>query len=581
MSRRRPMLLRLGLGLVAAALLAGCVGLPDDGPVVNADVAGERDADRASSIDARPPQPGDSRLEIVNGFLEAMMAWPISTSVAKEYLTDDAAEEWAPESTIIYNDLAAPREDGGTVRIRLRDAALLDESGGWESTLPPDRSELEFQLTIEDGEFRIIDPTDALVVRSSWFQQRYRQASLYFFDPTAQVLVPEPVFVPVGRTFATSLVSALLAGPPRRLRDIVTTYVPPRLTVGLSVPVLDGVASLDLGGDAPQIRSDQASRMLAQLAATLRQEPSITALRLSIGGEEVELPGHAALYDVGSADAFDPSDTASTGVLYGLRRGRLVVGDLGDLRPVDGPFGWESRDLATVAVAPKGDLVAGVTTDLQQVVIGPLRAVRGDPGAEVTTLAIGEEFTRPTWDASGRLWLLERGPDGARVMVVHGTKVREIEVEGVTGQDARRILVSRDGTRLVALVTGPHGDRMVAARIALAINGRVGQVVESTVIWSLHGQRAIDIAWTGVAEVAVLTPARPGELFGVETVSADGATVGVDTLATMVTGRVTGLASEPYADTPVYAVARDWLIDIRTGERLATMAPVRELDYAG
>lgn len=574
---------RLGLagtGLLLLALLTACVGLPDEGPVVEADVSGERDADRAASVDARPPQPGDSRLEVVNGFLEAMMAWPVSTSVAKEYLTDDAAEEWSPDTTVIYNELDPPQEDGGTVRIRMGGAALLDDSGGWQSTLAPDRSVLSFQLTVEDGEFRIIDPTDAFVVRSSWFKERYRQASLYFFDPTAQVLVPEPVFVPVGRTFATSLVSALLSGPPRRLQDIVTTFVPPQLTAGLSVPVIDGVASLDLGGDAPQIKSDQALRMMAQLAATLRQESSITALRVTIGGEEVDLPGGQSLYDVGQADAFDPSRTASTGVLYGLRRGRLVVGDLGDLRAVDGPFGHRPHDLSTITVAPAGDRVAAVTADLHQVEVAPLRAARGEAGVEV--LATGDEFARPTWDASGRLWLLERRPDGATVRVVHGTRLREVEVDGVTGEDARRILVSRDGTRLVALVSRHGSEHLVAARVVLDNSGRVDRVVESTVIWSsAPGQRAVDIAWTGVAEVAVLTPASPGALFGVETVSVDGATVGVDTLSTMVSGRILGLASEPYADTPVYAVSRDALVDIRAGEPPVAMAPVRELDYAG
>ena len=65
-----------------------------------------------------------------------------------------------------------------------------------------------------------------------------------------------------------------------------------------------------------------------------------------------------------------------------------------------------------------------------------------------------------------------------------------------------------------------------------------------------------------------------------ETVAVDGATVGVDTLSTMVTGRVIGLAGEPYAETPVYAVARDALVDIRTGERFP-ITPVRELDYGG
>ena len=580
---------RLGLagtGLLLLALLTGCVGLPDSGPVVKADVAGERDADKASSIDARPPQPGDSRLEIVNGFLEAMMAWPVSTSVAKEYLTDDAAEEWSPDTTVIYNDLATPQEAGGTVRIRMRGAAELDESGGWRSTLPPDRSVLRFQLTVQDGEFRIIDPTDALVVRSSWFKERYRQASLYFFDPTAQVLVPEPVFVPVGPTFATSLVSALLSGPPRRLRSIETTFVPPRLTVGLSVPVIDGIASLDLAGDAPQIKSDQALRMMAQLAATLRQEPSIAALRVTIGGEEVDLPGGQSLYDVGSADAFDPSRTASTGVLYGLRRGRLVVGDVGDLRPVEGPFGWARHDLSTIAVAPKGDAVAAVSSDLREVEVAPLRATRG--AADVTVLTTGHAFARPAWDASGRLWLLDRLADGARIWVGHGKHLREIDVEGVSGEDVREILVSRDGTRLLALVSGQRGERLVAARIALDATGRVDHADKSSVIWSSVGaQRVIDVAWTGVTEVAVLTSARPGALFGVETVSADGATVGVDTFSTMVSGRVLGLASEPYSESPIYAVTRDEIFDIRNcaslsacGELLGA-APVLDVNYAG
>lgn len=575
---------RLLLGasaLLVAALLSGCVvSLPDSGPVVDADLSGEQDADRASTIDAPPPQPGESRLEIVNGFLEAMMAWPISTSVAKEYLTDDAAEEWDPESTVVYSDLGKPREDVGTVRIRMRDAAQLDESGGWESRLTPDRSVLRFQVTIEDGEFRIIDPPDSLAVSSSWFKDRYRQASLYFFDPTAQVLVPEPVFVPVGRTFATSLVSALLAGPPRRLRDIVTTYVPPHLTVGLSVPVDDGVATLDLGGDAPEIRSDQALRLLAQLAATLRQEPSISALRVSIGGKELDVSGGTSLYDVESADAFDPSDTASTGVLYGLRRGRLVVGDVGDLRPVDGPFGWTPHDLSSFAVSPRGDRVAAVTADRREVLTAPLRALRRDAGIEVLTT--GDNLARPTWDASGRLWLLDRTATGARVVVVsHGAQVREIAIPQVSGEKVRRILVSRDGTRLVALVDGRRGERLVAVRVVLDNRGRVDQVIEPTVIWSTRALHAVDVAWTGVAELAVLTPARPGALFGVETVSVDGATVGVGTLSTMVPGRILGLASEPYADSPVYAVGRTSLVDVPTGEQLPDMAPVRDLDFAG
>ncbi|PWN04439.1 hypothetical protein DJ010_02025 [Nocardioides silvaticus] len=570
---------RAAAALVLVVLLTGCVGLPRSGPVIDANVPGDQSGDPVSSFDGRSPQPGDSRLAIVNGFLEAMMAWPISTSAAKEYLAEDAAEEWDPTSTVVYSDLATPQERGSSVSIRMRDAALLDESGGWRGAVPADRSTLTFQLTVEDGEFRILNPMDALVVRTSWFHDRYRQASLYYFDPTGEVLVPEPVFVPVGDTFATSLVTALLAGPPPRLRDVVTSYLPDNLTVGLSVPVIDGVATLDLSGDALTPSPAVAELILAQLAATVRQEPTIRALRVTIGGELLDPPGSETTYDVRATDDYDAADTGSAGVLYGLRRGRVVAGSFDDLREVDGPLGREPHDYRSMAVSPVGDRIAAVSADGREVTVAPLRSPRN----EVDTLpAGGTAFARPAWDASGRLWLLDRRPGGARVLVSEdGVRVREVQVFGVSGSAARRILVSRDGTRLVALVSRPGGDQLVSARVVLDQSGRIARIVESTVIRSFEGdQRAIDVAWTGPAEIALLLPARPGELFEVQAVSVDGATVEGGTPSTFVPGRAIGLAGEPDPETPVYAVARDELGDVRTGVRYP-VKPVRELDYGG
>ena len=56
-------------------------------------------------------------------------------------------------------------------------------------------------------------PPDALMVPRVWFEEPVPAASLYFFDPTARILVPEPVFVPGGDQVASSLVNGLLAGP--------------------------------------------------------------------------------------------------------------------------------------------------------------------------------------------------------------------------------------------------------------------------------------------------------------------------------------------------------------------------------
>ena len=85
----------------------------------------------------------------------------------------------------------------------LTGADRLDARGAWQGPLPRRRSALEFPMAQEDGEWRIAQAPDALIVPETWFEQRFRQVSLYFFDPTAQILVPEPVFVPRGEQLAT------------------------------------------------------------------------------------------------------------------------------------------------------------------------------------------------------------------------------------------------------------------------------------------------------------------------------------------------------------------------------------------
>ena len=111
----------------------------------------------------------------------------------------------------------------------------------------------------------------------SWFAQRFRQVSLYFFDPSATVLIPEPVFVPRGRQFASTLVNGLLQGPSPDLAE--ENYFPPGLRSAGSVPVSSsGVAEVDLtsdSGDASMPPSDQSELLVSQLAWTLRQDPTI------------------------------------------------------------------------------------------------------------------------------------------------------------------------------------------------------------------------------------------------------------------------------------------------------------------
>lgn len=576
--RTAPVLL-----VLAALLLGGCVSLPTDGPVVDSRGTDADDTRRASDIDARPPASGASRTEVVTGFLDAMTAWPIQTNVAKKYLTEEAAAGWNPEQeTVVYSDSLPARESGGAVQVQLNGADSLDAVGGWRGAVPGNELTMSFRVAVEDGEYRIADPRDALVVPATWFQQRYRQVSLYYFDPIAQILVPEPVFVPQGDQLATSLVSSLLAGPPPRASGVVRSFIPPGLSVGLSVPVSDaGVADVDLVGDAPRLTAEEAELLLAQLAWTLRQDSSITAVRVTIGGTDLPIPGGASQYPVEAAQEFDPAGDKTTTLLFGLSAGRLVWGAPGKLVAATGAFGEEGAGLQSVAARTDAEVVAAVDRDGRRVRVGPIREEpEGEP--EPRTVLSGGTYARPTWDVAGRLWVLERRSAGARVWLVEGEQVREVEVPGISGTSARQLVVSRDGTRLVGVVRSAIGDEVVGARVAINGRGRVGQVRAPFLVRGAEGALIDDIVWTSPIRIGILTPTAPDRLYEVDVVAADGASFGIDVLSTIVTGPVIGLAAAPTTESPMFAVYADHyadLVDQRDYRSGATV--LTQLHFAG
>ena len=207
-------------------MLAGCVSVPDSGPVVEAGDSSDIQADEPPDIVPAPPQSGESASDVVKHFLEAMRASPIDTTVARQFLTQDAAASWNPEQeTITYVSTSGPF-GSSPLRVKLLETAHFDARGTWLGALPADRRTLRFPMQIEEGEWRIAEAPDALIVDRDWFDQRFQQVSLYFFDLSGTFLVPEPVFLPRGDQLPTALTQRLLAGPPAELRRVERTFVP-------------------------------------------------------------------------------------------------------------------------------------------------------------------------------------------------------------------------------------------------------------------------------------------------------------------------------------------------------------------
>lgn len=564
MSRRYAV--RVAAAVATVSLLAaGCVGMPDSGPIHESGPGSGASGAEAPAIDAVPPPPQAPPAEIAKGFMDAMASWPIQIGVARQYLSKEAAAAWNPdEKTVTFEGASPPEVSGNVARIEIFGAEQLDSSGAWEGAAPDSQQDLSFTMTLEDDEYRITDPENALIVPADWFAQRFTQLSLYFFDQTGSILVPEPVFVPRGEQLASTLVDRLLE-PGEELHGISRSYLP-TVDPPLSVPVTDqGVAEVDLGGanTAPPNPNDpDLARMLAQLGWTLRQVPGIRSVRLTIGGQQVRPPGTDGVYGVTEGGRYDPSDAKASQQLYALQNGVVVSGEPDDLSAVVGPFGQEgSPRLRSIAVSLEGSEVVGVTEDGTSLVTAATHA----SGARTTTIVRNRtDLLPPAWDFTDRLWVVDNAPGGAEIGYLDRRRVVPVDVPDVTGRRITAFLISRDGTRFVAVVAGSEGKEIRAGRIRYDEQGNVTGAGRTRLIPVRDVQQAkvIDVAWTSPTSIVVARRISE-ETTEVTTVPVDGAPT--ESLSTPVSGRVLALAAAPDGTSTPYALTADGLVDLDTG----------------
>jgi hypothetical protein len=557
----RPRLLAL---LVISVLAGGCMSLPDSGPVTESQVTGTRTGTGAMAISPVGPRPGQSATQIVKGFLDAMQATPIDTTVAQQFLTAASRDRWSPTATITYVDAGLPRVVSRTsqVAVSLTGAVQIDARGAWLGALDASEAERTFRVVREGGEFRIADPPDVLIVPQYWFAQRFRQVSLYFFDPTAQVLVPDPVFVPREVDLATILVRRLVAGPGEVVRGFVRSAVPLGADADLTVPVSSsGVATVNLTGTrVVQPGAKGADLMVAQLAWTLRQDPSVTAVEVLINGVPL-LPVSSTATSAG--ERYAPYIAGASPLTFALRDGLLVQGVPPNLVPAPGPFGTSPPGLRSVSPDLTATRAAGVSVDGTTLLIGPMEAVEGG-GVAAPVWQGAAALLDPAWDFSGRVWAIDRGVDGARVgFVSTAGLLAELPVPGVSGEDVKSFLVSRDGSRLVAVLRRPDGDQIVVSRLLQNPAGRVvrAEPAQQVDVEDGRGLRIRDIAWLTPTSIVVLHPVGR-TLFRVRSASLDGAPAGPDDLAVTLEGQVTGLIGSPDPELDVFAVTDRALIHL-------------------
>lgn len=475
------------MAVALAAAAAGCVRVPDRGPVSSR----PRTTDGALVPDIRtypePPVDGIGPQAVVNGFLESCAVPGPDFGTARDYLTSAAAARWDPTAAVTVFGGQSFRDPGPVSARSLSESITLagtlmgrlDPAGAFTAAPAGTAWSVRLTLARQAGQWRLADPPAGLLVAADDFTRQYSPWQVLFVNPAGTSTVPDAVYLPDRGTPATALVQRLVAGPSAWLAPAVRSAVPRGTRLSSpSVPVSDsGLARVDLDDGASGLDDPTKVLLSAQVVTTLRQLGStVSAVAISAGDGSISPRAVPLEQPVDSWQQFDPDVlSAGSGDLGVLSEsgGRPVLlrGDPATLSVVrDAAPGLFAGGLPrSLAIDPRFGALAVVSADGTAVLVGPAPGTTG-PVRRVLT---GTGLTRPQFTRTGGVWTVDAS---GRVLAWDGVRAVSVPVDlrglvaavpvDTTGARVVRVVLARDGQRAVVVLTvGRHGQLVVLARV--------------------------------------------------------------------------------------------------------------------
>lgn len=522
---------RAAAALSAAVLLAvtaaGCVSMPNGGPVLPYAVSpsGNGQAQPYLQIVPQPPIPNAEPADIVRGFLAASASFVGKQHVAREYLTPEASHAWQPRwSATVYRNgpnilhlvktsatpganeklsgSASPspsptrrptatssRADANTrvtVTVGGNVEARLTALGTYAIPRPtPEGLTYNYSVVMYHGQWRISSAPDTLLLTHTEFDADYQLRPLYFFDPGGEHLVPDPVYVPLQATqedLVNGLVQDLITQPSDWLANGATQTAFPKGTRQIGKVTVDGnTASVNLGGAIARAQTVVKQQVSAQLLWTLNGAGQ--------GAQEVQ---SVALY-VNGTPFVPPS--AQGNPVQGIRSPASVL-----YRPLDGAPGNDfyyidshGQLMRRSGFSAPPDLVAHIGTGYRSLAVSPdgqYFAVLHDGGVYTGSMGSGKlalrdaggGYTSLSWDHNENLWAAGSmnvamlpatpKPNGGSSPVVVAQYPSDT-CPGTTG-GVTELRIAPDGVR-VALVIAGQQPMLAFGAIVMQDQSRAGQ----------------------------------------------------------------------------------------------------------
>ena len=479
----------VAIGLALGMLLSGCVGIPTSGGISTGPVIDDQlDPDRVFL--PSDPRPGSEPAEILEDFMQAVRGPAGNYAVARKFLTSALADTWKPDAGVLIRQGSAATSVAGenALTYTVTSRANVDPDGRYSEQRDASTQTLRFAFVQEDGEWRISEAEDGIVLSASSFSSTFTEQALYFFDPSYRYLVPDVRWFPARPSTPSRVVTALLKGPASWLRGAVNTEFPASTTIGAMQPsISSGTATVDLSDAATTANPEARDRMRQQLAATL----GTSTVVMTVDGFPLVTP------DAGGGAIKDPPVDGTliigTGEEFGYANGSIVT-------PIPRVSELLLQSGAVAAtVGPDANSAVFLAADGAAYFVG-----QSANSAELVDSRGG--LVAPSLDPLGFAWSAQAA-SVASLTAFDGTP-HLVDTTGLPpGARVVSLDVSRDGTRLLLYLSTDTGPRLVIAGITRSDNVpiRLGEIVELPV----SASEPVDASWVDERTVAVL--ARSGD----------------------------------------------------------------------
>jgi len=343
-----------------------------------------------------------------------------------------------------------------------------------------------------------------------------------YFDPSWSYLVPDRRWFPATNA-ATHITEALVDGEPSPwLAGSVATAFPSSLELATrAVPLEAGVAQVPLSQSALAIVPDTRDRMQAQLEASL-QSAGIIGAQMSVDGEPVA----AQAVDIRPVRV-DVRPLVLTDDGFGFLSGS-------EIEPVPG---------LSAALAGLDPLAVQVSADRSTAAVrtaaGAVVRVRSDGTFEVVDERPG--LVDPTIDSEGYIWSVPAGAPSALTATGAEGLVIPFADAWPGASQVSTVAVSRDGTRIAALVRDGSRPALWIAGILRDENGVPVGLGDRETVAALPGA-GLDASWVDGSTIAVLAEDGGSEVVISQSVGGFG-----DTIPAPAGGESIAAANQPQA----------------------------------